>query len=233
MATYRMPPSGPRRTEGGLALLVPFTASALAVAGAAGWLGRSDSGWVTAGAVVLVLVLSTLLGWRLVRWLGPTGGAPLPRVASVVPAVAAVGLLVPLGVVQFTQPTELPSASPAGTVRGFLGAVVDDDGVAACPFLSDNSRLELEGGPARLGPSCESFFAGVDLRIGGATLTSDGQLDRLHYTTTGTGERRQVVVSGHGGQLRFRLRPATVVERKAFFAPSTPWRIDSSVNGLG
>jgi hypothetical protein len=233
MASYptNLPTRG--RPEGGLSLLVPFTTSALAIVGAVGWLARSDSGWVTVGSVLLVVVLVTLLGWRLARWLGPTGGAPLPAVVSAIPAVAAVALLVPLGVAHLSQPSELPTASPAGTVRGFLGAVIDEDGVGACPFLDETSRLELEGGPSRDGQSCESFFSGAVLRLGGETVSSDGQLDRLHYATSGTGGERRVVVSGDGHRMIFRLRPATLVERKAFYAPSTPWRIDSSVDPLG
>jgi hypothetical protein len=71
------------------------------------------------------------------------------------------------------------------------------------------------------------------LRLGSETITSAGQLDRLHYATTGTGVERQVVVSGAGHDMTFRVRPATLVERKAFYAPSTPWRIDSNVDPLG
>jgi hypothetical protein len=134
--------------------------------------------------------------------------------------------------VHATQPSTRPGSSPQGTVRGFLGAVVDTDGEQACGFLSAGARRRLEA-PARRGQTCESFFAGASIRVGGAPLTSYGQLDRLHYAVTASGADREVVVSARGLRLAFDLRPATAVERHAFAPPATPWRIDSSVDGLG
>jgi hypothetical protein len=212
-------------------LLVSLTASTLAAVGAVAWLGRSDSAWVVVGALALLLALIALLGWQLAATVGAR--APrYPRAASLLPGVAAVALLLPLGLVDAARSSVRPGSSPQGTVRGFLGAVLDTNGVSACSYLSGRVRLEFEGA-ARTAATCESHFAGATLRIGGQVIDSDGQLDGLDYSVAGAGASRRVTVSSGAGRLRFLLRPATAVERNAFSAPPTPWRIDSSVNGLG
>jgi hypothetical protein len=204
-------------------LLVSFSLSALAVVGAVGWLGRTGSPAVAVGALALALALTALVLARLVAML-PQRARPYPRSAWVVPGLAALALLVPLGVTSAAHAPVRPGASPQGTVRGFLGAVVDRDGVTACRYLTAGARRDFE----RTGPTCESFFGRAELRLGGHGFTSDGQLGGLTYATAG----RAVTVSWHGHRMRFVLRAASPRERSEFLAPATPWRIGSSVDRL-
>jgi hypothetical protein len=205
-------------------LLVSFSLSALAVVGAVGWLGRTGSPVVAVGAVVLALALTALVLARLTAML-PERPRPYPRFAWLVPGLAAVALLVPLGVTAVARAPLRPSASPQGTVRGFLGAVVDRDGVSACRYLTAGARRDFE----RTGSTCESFFGQAELRLGGHGFTSDGQVGRLAYASAG----RRVTVSWHGHGLGFQLRRASPRERAEFLAPPTPWRIASNVSRLG
>jgi hypothetical protein len=200
-------------------LLGPFTLSALAIVGAVGWLGRTGSPLVAVAAVALAIALTTMLLGRLAGML-PDRPRPLrhPSVYWLVPGIAAAALLVPLGVTSLAHPSVLPGSSPRGTVRGFLGDVVDNDGVGACRYLTGRARAESVGG------SCQAFFGAVSLRLGGHAITSDAQLDRLSYVTHG----RTVTVGGR----RFVVTRATFGERESFLAPPTGWRIASSVRRL-
>jgi hypothetical protein len=195
-------------------LLASFTLSALAVVGAVGWLARTGSTAVAIGAVLLALALAGLVIYRLLAML-PDRPAPTryPHAAWLVPGVAAAALLVPLAVPSIAHPPVRPGATPRGTIRGFLGAVVDNDGVSACRYLTGRARRES------VGASYQAFFGAARRPV-----TSDGRLDRLTYAVRGD----TVTVAGH----RFVLRRATPGERSEFLAPPTPWRISSSVRWL-
>jgi hypothetical protein len=200
-------------------LLVSFTLSALAVVGAVGWLGRTGSPLLVVAAVALALALTAMVLGRLLAMLPDRPHAPAhPRAFWLVPGIAAAALLVPLGADSVAHPPVRPSGSPAGTVRGFLGAVVDNDGVSACRYLTGRARAEAAD------HACQGFFGAVNLRLGGRLVTSDGQLDRLTYTARG----HTVTVGGR----RFVLARATPAARAEFMAPPTPWRIASNVRWL-
>jgi hypothetical protein len=148
-----------------------------------------------------------------------------PRLA-LLPAV-----LIPLVVTGSVLAAPRPQGTPIATVRGFLtAAVVDDDGEAACTYLTARARVDFEG-PGMRGPeSCQSFFGGATLRLGEYAVTSDQLVDRLHYAVAVVGSDRLVTVS-HGGQaMRFLLQPANRFEQQAFGAAL---RITSSVRALG
>jgi hypothetical protein len=110
-------------------------------------------------------------------------------------------------------------------VLGFLGAVVDRDGVSACRYLTAGARRSFE----RSGATCEEFFGESELQLGGHGFTSDGSLAGLTFASHG----RVVTVSWHGYTSRFVLRPASARELAEFQAPPTPWRIASNVSRLG
>jgi hypothetical protein len=200
-------------------LLVTFTLSALAVVGAVGWLGRTGSPLVAIAAVALAVTLTAMVLGRLAAML-PDHPRALrhPHAYWLAPGIAAAVLLVPLGLPSVTHPPVRPGSSPQGTVRGFLGDVVDNDGVGACRYLTGRARGESVGG------SCQAFFGAVSLRLGGRAITSDAQLDRLAYTTRGDLVRV--------GDRRFVVSRATFGERESFLAPPTAWRIASSVRWL-
>jgi hypothetical protein len=196
-------------------LLASFTFSALAVVGAVGWIGRSGSPLVAVAAVAFALALTALLIRGLLAMLPERPRAARhPHAAWLVPGVAAAALLVPLAVPSVAHPPVRPGPTPEGTVRGFLGTVVDNDGVSACRYLTPQAQIASVGG------SCQAFFGAVQL----PGITSDAQLGRLAYTTSG----RTVTVLGR----RFDLTLATQSERSGFLAPPTPWRIASSVRWL-
>jgi hypothetical protein len=206
-------------------LLLSFTFSALAVVGAVGWLGRTGSPLVAIGAVALAMALAALVLARLAAMLPERARQPRhPWVAWLVPGVAAVALLVPLAVTSAARAPLRPGASPQGTVRGFLGAVVDRDGVGACPYLTAGARRDFE----RHGATCEDFFGQSELRLGGHAFPSDGSLAALRFASHG----RVVTVSGHGHTMRFVVRPASARERTEFEPPPTPWRIASNIGHL-
>ena len=161
-------------------LLLSFTLSALAVVGAVGWLGRTGSPLVAAGAVLLAVALAALVLGRLQGMLPERARPPRhPWVAWLVPGVAAVALLVPLAVTSVARAPLRPGAGPQGTVRGFLGAVVDRDGVGACRYLTAGARRDFE----RTGATCEDFFGQSELRLGGHGFTSDGSLAALTFAS--------------------------------------------------
>jgi hypothetical protein len=200
-------------------LLVSFTLSALAVVGAVGWLGRTGSPLMDIAAVALLLVLTTLVLVRLVALLPDRPRAlRYPIAFGLVPGLVAAVLLVPLGISSAAMPRVLPSSSPAGTVRGFLGAVVDNDGVDACRYLTNPERVRAAQ------HACQAFFGAATLWSDGRPVTSDAQLDGLSYRTHGS----TVTVDGR----RFVLVRATPAERTEFLAPPTPWRIASNVRWL-
>jgi hypothetical protein len=195
-------------------LLASFTLSTLAIVGAVGWLARTDSPLVVVAAVAFTLVLVGALLRRLLAMMPErAAGARHPHAAWLVPGVAAAALLVPLAVPSVAHPPVRPGPTPRGTVRGFLGAVVDNDGVSACRYLTAKAQRESVGG------SCQAFFGAAQRPV-----ATDGRLDRLAYTTRGD----TVTVAGH----RYVLRRATQAELSGFLAPHTPWRIDSSVRWL-
>jgi hypothetical protein len=196
-------------------LLASFTFSALAIVGAVGWLVRTGSPLVAIAAVAFALALAALVIRRLVAMLPEQPHvARHPHAAWLVPAVAAAALLVPLAVPRVAHPPVRPGPTPAGTVRGFLGTVVDNDGVGACTYLTPHARTVSVGG------SCQAFFGAAEL----PGVTSDAQLGKLAYATHG----RTVTVLGR----RFDLTLATPSERHEFLPPPTPWRIASSVRWL-
>ena len=206
-------------------LLLSFTFSALAVVGAVGWLGRTGSPLVAIGAVALAMALAALVLARLAAMLPERARQPRhPWVAWLVPGVAAVALLVPLAVTSAARAPLRPGASPQGTVRGFLGAVVDRDGVGACPYLTAGARRDFE----RHGATCEDFFGQSELRLGGHAFTSDGSLAALRFAS----HSRTVTVAWHGHTMRFVVRPASARERTEFEPPPTPWRIASNIGHL-
>ena len=187
-------------------LLACFTLSALAVVGAVGWLGWTASPLVTIAAVGFAVALTAMVLARLLAMLPERPRALRhPRAFVVIPGVAAAALLVPLAVATAASSRVLPSGTPAGTVRGFLGDVVDNDGVDACRYLTNDVRVRDAH------HACQSFFGAATLRLGGRLITSDAQLERQTYVAHGT----TVTVDGR----RFVVAPATATERTEFLAP--------------
>jgi hypothetical protein len=181
-----------------------------------------ELGVASLGAVVLARLLRE-------ETVGPPRPGRWPPRLALVPA-----LLVPLVVAGGLLAAPRPQHTPVATVRGFLDqAVVNDDGEAACTYLTARARVGFEGQGLKGPASCQSFFGTATLRLGGRAISSERLVDRLHYAVAPIGADRLVTVSSRGQEIRFRLRPADGYERQAFGAPVTPWRIASSVDALG
>jgi hypothetical protein len=218
--------------------LIGFVACTLAVALLVVWLG-SDATWP-----ILVVAIAAVLA---VTALGAVGISRLLRDEPVAPKAAGASrwagarrfVFVPLVALPLVVGGALllaprPRTTPIATVRDFLtAAVVDTNGQTACTYLTAEARVDFEG-PGLSGPAtCQSFFGGAMLRLGGVTVASRAQLDRLDYAVTRQGRDRLVTASYHGQSIRFELWPANGFEVNAFHAPDTPWRIASAVNALG
>jgi hypothetical protein len=207
-----------------LMLLLSFTLSALAVVGAVGWLARTGSPLGVVAAVGLALALTAMVLLRLAGMLPePMRRARHPHAAWLVPGVLALALLGSLAVASVANAPVEPGTTPEGTVRGFLGYVVNDNGVGACRYLTTRARDAVQGRPIT-GPGCAAVLNEAHL----PGIASEAQVGRLHYDVRG----RAVTVVGYGDRLRFVLQPADARERVEFQAPPTPWRIASNVSGL-
>jgi hypothetical protein len=205
-------------------LLVAFTLSALAVVGAVGWAARSGSDVVLVAAVALAIALAAMVLLRLAGML-PERIRPsrYPHAAWLVPGVLAVALLGPLAFTSVAAAPVRPGGSETGTVRGFLGNVVDQYGVGACRYLTTGAQDAVQGRPYT-GSGCAAVLDEAQI----AGIFTDAQIDRLHYTVHG----RTVTVTGYGDRLAFVLAPADRREQTEFQAPPTPWRIASDVSWL-
>ncbi|HWK30399.1 MAG TPA: hypothetical protein VNS09_27785 [Solirubrobacter sp.] len=155
----------------------------------------------------------------------------LPRVSGpglALTALFALAIAAPANAIRWAQPSRV--TTPQATVRSFLmAAVVDQDGISACKYLTPNARVSFEGHDLS-GPTCQVFFSGAGLQLGGLDVSSIRDLKQLKYTVAPD----RVVTVSHGGQsMAFRLVKATPVEANSFEPPRSPWRIDSSVAALG
>ena len=224
-STGRAMVAGPATQHPPLAmLLLSFTLSALAVVGAVGWAARSGSDVVLVAAVALAITLAAMVLLRLAGML-PERIRPsrYPQAAWLVPGVLAVALLGPLAVASVAQAPVQPGGSEVGTVRGFLGDVVNQYGVGACRYLTSRAQDAVQGRPYT-GSGCAAVLDQAQL----PGIFTDAQIDQLHYTVHG----RTVIVTGYGDRLAFVLAPADRLEQTEFQPPPTPWRIASDVGWL-
>jgi hypothetical protein len=119
------------------------------------------------------------------------------------------------------------SAAAEQTVRDFLvAAYVDDDGGAACGYLSLDAQHQAA--VARGAPTCRQALNNPAGPAALAAVTSPGQVRDL---------AARVTLAGGGATVRlggavFVLRPATAAERAQFNAAPGYWRIVSGATAL-
>jgi hypothetical protein len=223
-----------RHASGRPPLLASFAAYSLGVVAMVVWVGHDDSVWVLALAVAVTLGLVSALLLTFRRLLGgdpPLAAGRRPRRRTLLLA-GLPAVVVPLLAVTMVRAQSAPRSGPAATVRGFLkAAVVDNDGESACAYLTARARLAFEG-PAVGRSTCQTFFAGAALDLGGLAVTSDGRVDALDYSVRGTAAAPIVTVSHAGQAIRFTLRQGNEVELSEFAPPATSWRIDAGVSRL-
>jgi hypothetical protein len=149
-------------------------------------------------------------------------------IAFAVTAVVAVAALAAAGAVTHDD----DSGSPQHTVRDFLvSAVVDQEGLAACPYLTDYALQSVRAFEPR-GMSCVTAMASAGLTLGGERVDAESEVKALSYRTERRGKGVRVTVSTGGAAQTFVLLPATRTELGEFDPPPTQWRIDSGIDAL-
>jgi hypothetical protein len=119
------------------------------------------------------------------------------------------------------------SAAAEQTVRDFLvAAYVDDDGAAACGYLSLDAQHQAA--VAGRSPTCRDALNNPAGPPALAGLTSPGEVRALHARVTLAGGGATVRL---GGAL-FVLRPATAAEQAQYNTAPGYWRIASGVTAL-
>lgn len=124
------------------------------------------------------------------------------------------------------------SGSPQHTVRDFLvSAVVDQEGLVACPYLTDHALQRVRAFEPR-GMSCVTAMASAGLTLGGERVDAESEVKALSYRTERRGQQVRVTVSTGDAAHTFVLLPATRTEMDEFSPPPTQWRIDSGIDAL-
>jgi hypothetical protein len=124
--------------------------------------GGSVGTWAVAAGIAALTALALYLDRRSLTRRSPS------RRATLAPLLALAGAFV----FAVAAPASVLHSDASGqntpqlTVRDFLSAaVVDNDGVTACPYLAPRARISFEGhSPAN--PTCETFFGGAGLSAG-------------------------------------------------------------------
>lgn len=139
-------------------------------------------------------------------------------------AVAVAGSAVALG-------RHGSAPTPQDTVRAFLvTAVVDQDTVTACEYLTSHAQAEVAAAEPPATP-CEQGLMGARLTLGSDAIGTEAAVKRLRYHAQDDGARARVTVQADGATRAFTLRNVT----GASFAgpsPDGPWRIDGGVGPL-
>jgi hypothetical protein len=121
--------------------------------------------------------------------------------------------------------------TPNDTVRGFLvTAVVDQDTVTACKYLTSHAKAEIAAAEPRATP-CEQGLMGARLTLGGDALGSEAAVKLLRYHARQDGGRARVTVQANGATRAFTLRRVTG-QSFAGPGPDGSWRIDGGVGAL-
>jgi hypothetical protein len=114
--------------------------------------------------------------------------------------------------------------NPVKAVKDYLvNAAVDQNGYQACVYLTE---AEQRAAAARSGgPECRQGFDLATLRLGGRTIETVHQVERLAASASVRGDRARVRLSTNGDSAAFELVKATPAETSEFLAPDTEWRI--------
>ena len=146
------------------------------------------------------------------------------------PTIAlALAALTPLAGCARNEPPGAPKSDPVKAVKEFLiDGSIDNNGYEACVFLTTREQRAA----ARLtgGLQCRQAFDLATFQLGGNTIDTVHEVDRLAASASVHGDRASVRLTMNGGSARFELVKATRAEQEQFLAPDTEWRIE--VGGL-
>jgi hypothetical protein len=117
-----------------------------------------------------------------------------------------------------------PEDDPVKVVKDFLiDGVVDHNGYDACVFMT--TRQQRAAAWRVGGPECRQAFDLAGLQLGGKSIDSVHEIDRLTARAKVHGRRAWVRLSRGSGSVEFRLVKADPHEERQFLAPDTNWRI--------
>jgi hypothetical protein len=117
-----------------------------------------------------------------------------------------------------------PGNDPVKVVKDFLiDGVIDHNGYAACVFMTTPQQ---RAAAHRVGePECRESFDLARLALGGKSINSVHEIERLSARSEVRGRRAWVRLSRGGDNVAFRLIKANNHEEQQFLAPDTNWRI--------
>jgi hypothetical protein len=119
-----------------------------------------------------------------------------------------------------------PGDDPVKAVKDFLiDGVVDHNGYEACVFMT--TRQQRAAARRVGGPQCRQSFDLATLALGGKSITSVHEIERLSARSEVRGQRAWVRLRRGGDSVVFRLVKASYHEEEQFLAPDTSWRIAS------
>ena len=118
-----------------------------------------------------------------------------------------------------------PEDDPVKVVKDFLiDGVVDHNGQEACVFLT--TRQQRAASRRSGGPQCRQAFDLAGLKLGGRSIDSVHEIERLATRNKVRGRRAWVRLSRGRDSVEFRLVKADTHEEQQFLAPDTNWRIE-------
>jgi len=114
--------------------------------------------------------------------------------------------------------------SPVKAVKDYLvNGSVDQNGYDACVYLTYKEQRAAARRSG--GPECRQAFDLATLRLGGQTINTVHEVERLDATASVHGDRATVRLTKNGASIGFELVKATKSEANQFLAPYTEWRI--------
>jgi hypothetical protein len=121
--------------------------------------------------------------------------------------------------------TNDPPGQPTATVREFLvDGAIDGNGFDACGYLT----LAQQRAAAWLGGGeCRNALDSAQLALGGKSVGTEYQVDRLAMAESIDGDHARVRLTRGGAAIDFELVRADAAERNQFSAPASDWRIAS------
>jgi hypothetical protein len=136
----------------------------------------------------------------------------------------ALAAVTPLAACARNEPSGAPKSDPVKAVKEFLtDASVDQNGYEACVFLTTGEQRAAAKRSG--GPECRQAFDLARFRLGGRTIDTVHEVERLAAHSSVDGGRASVQITKNGDSARFELAKATRSEQEQFLAPDTEWRI--------
>jgi hypothetical protein len=136
----------------------------------------------------------------------------------------ALAAVTPIAACARNEPSGAPKSDAVKAVKEYLvDGSIDQNGYAACVYLT--TREQRAAAKRSGGPECRQAFDVATFRLGGRSIHTVHEVDRLSSTSSVHGDRASVRLAKNGDSARFELVKATQAEQEQFLAPDTEWRI--------